>query len=466
MITFIWWVVLLVSLFVSPPGLNTRGSGYTDFAYTTLAFGNLLVSLLFFTGPSAAMRVCMAIVAGLLLIDVIIILVVGSIRHEEGWVGIASVIWTTFISLWVVMVDRIVAWGKKEEETRLTGRPETRRTLSEWFGVLLETVIVVVFMIIVIFMTATLAIRAMDTRVELDGQRYSVDGNKYNVHMHCLGNVTKDPITGENTPTLLLEAGEVPSEYDFEHWAYSAWQNGTIDRYCYWDRPGYAWSDDAPSPHSAGMSADAFSEALALAGEEGPWIAVSAGYGSIVSRIFVSRHVRDIVGIMLVDPLHEDLLYKVGRPYRGFELWGWGILSPIGIQRLFGAIFKGRTSEDRVYGKSVFDTGKFLKAKLQENLVANSLTKNEVIASNNIISEDIPLVVVSSGISVRRDSDWQRKQEDITKLTKNLISWDVVNKAPHAVWQTYNGRVLMEKRLAELVEEAQKKSEKSKKSDA
>ncbi|OCK93627.1 uncharacterized protein K441DRAFT_677934 [Cenococcum geophilum 1.58] len=53
-------------------------------------------------------------------------------------------------------------------------------------------------------------------------------------------------------------------------------ENSTISRYCYWDRPGYAWSDNAPSLHSAGVSADALSEALARAGEEGPWILVSA----------------------------------------------------------------------------------------------------------------------------------------------------------------------------------------------
>jgi len=274
--------------------------------------------------------------------------------------------------------------------------------------------------------------------------------------MHCIGDVTTNPVTGRNNPTVLIEAGEEPSEFDFEHWAYSAWQNSTIPRYCYWDRPGYAWSDNAPSPHSAGMSVDALSEALALAGEEGPWIAVSAGYGSVVSRIFVARHVRDVVGILLIDPLHEDLLHRVGSPRRGFELWGWGILSPMGIRRLGGAIFNGRTSEDRVYGKSVWQTGRFLKAKLQENLVADSLTKSEVSAANNIMAGDTPLAIVSSGIACRRDQEWERKQKDLTKLTNKLVAWDVVNKAPHEVWHTLAGRTAMEKRLGDLVKLANK----------
>jgi hypothetical protein len=79
------------------------------------------------------------------------------------------------------------------------------------------------------------------------------------------------------------------------------------------------------------------------------------------------------------------------------------------------------------------------------------LTKNEVSSARNIQFEDTPLVVISSGIEVRRDSEWEKKQRDLTLLTKNLVSWDIVNKAPSEVWQTYNGREMIEKRLKELV---------------
>ncbi|GAB7354045.1 hypothetical protein MBLNU459_g4626t1 [Dothideomycetes sp. NU459] len=449
-INFLWWVLLLVSIFISPPGLHTRGSGFFDFSYTTLTAGMLLVAILFFSAPSRAMQISMATTAVILLIDMIIILATPKLRAEEGWPGIASVVWATLIGLWCVLTDRVVAWGKREEEERLTGRPETRRTLREWLAVLLATLIMVVYIIITIFMTATLILRARDSTLEMDGERYFVDGDKYQVHLACIGNIThKD---GARVPTVLIEAGENPSEYDFEHWAYGAYENGTIDRYCYWDRPGYAWSDNAPSPHSAGMSADALSEALAIAGEEGPWILVSAGYGSIVSRIFSARHVRNIAGIMMIDPLHEDLLHRIASPGRGFLLWSWGIISPLGIQRVLGALFNGRTREDRVYGKSAYQGGKFIKAQLQENLIAESLTKNEVVSARTIQSPGVPLVIISSGISVRRDSEWNRKQEDLTKLTENLVSWDVVNKAPHEVWHTYDGRRIMEKRLGEIVE--------------
>jgi hypothetical protein len=238
-ITFIWWVLLLVSIFVSPPGLHTRGSGFSDFSYTTLTAGVLLCSLLFFSAPSLAMRVCQGVLSVFLLINLIIIVSVPRIRAEEGPPGIASVVWATLITAYCVITDRVVAWGKREEEERLTGRPESRRTLREWLAVLAATIILAVYIVITVLMTATLILRARDASLEMDGERYFVDGDKYEVHLACIGEAQS--LNGTRTPTILLEAAEVPLEFDFEHWAYAAYQNGTINRYCYWDRPGYGW---------------------------------------------------------------------------------------------------------------------------------------------------------------------------------------------------------------------------------
>jgi len=231
----------------------------------------------------------------------------------------------------------------------------------------------------------------------------------------------------------------------------NAIKNGSISRYCYADRPGIGWSDNAPSPFSAATAASVLSEALARAGEEGPWILVGAGVGSVYSRVFSSRHGAEVQGLLLIDPLHEDLLYRLGSPRRGFLLWAWGIISPLGLDRIPAAIFKGRTREDRVYGRSAYQNGRFIKAKLQEALVADSLTKDEVRSSRNIQNKDTPLVLVSSGINVKKDTAWEQKQRDLSHLTNNLVHWDIVNKAPSEVWSTLEGRDMIEHRLKQLV---------------
>ncbi|KAI1917031.1 hypothetical protein LOZ52_004532 [Ophidiomyces ophidiicola] len=451
-ITLIWWIILFISIFVSPPMMSTRGSGFFDFSFTTLTLGNLLIALIFFSVPSTPMTIWGVWMSVFLAVNMFIILGVARLRVEEGWVGIASVAWATLISLYLVAQTRTVAWGKREEEERLTGREETRRPLREWIAVLVQTIVMTVTALVAILLMSTLVLRATDAGLAPPGKRYYVDNDKYQVHVACVGNVP-DILTSKNrtTPTVLLEAGSDPAENTLIEWVDAAYKHGSIPRYCYWDRPGIAWSENAPSPHSAGMSVDALSEALALADEEGPWVLVSAGVGGIYSRIFSSRHLRDISGIMLVDAMHEAFLSDLGRPGRGLMLWIRGILSPLGLDRLAGAIFKGRTREDRVWGKRAYQNGKFIKAKLQESLVADSMTKSEISSARNIQTPSTPLVVVSSGREMRRNKNWAEKQEDLTKITRNLIAWDIVKGVPHQVWETLEGRKILEKRLKELV---------------
>jgi pimeloyl-ACP methyl ester carboxylesterase len=451
MITFLWWVVLFISIFVSPPGMHSRGSGFFDVSYTTLTVGNIIIALLFFAVPSTPMGVLSFIISILLIVNMIIILVAPRIRLEEGWPGIASVVWAAIIGLYNILANRTVRWGKAQEEARLTGREEQRRTLKEWLAVLVATIFMVIFALIAVLLTATVSLRARDATLPAPGHRYLVDGDKYQVHVACVGNQTYDK-KGNANPTVLLEGGYMPVEDSFEDWVYEAYQNGTIERYCYWDRPGLGWSDNAPSPHSASMSADALSEALAIAGEEGPWVLVSAGIGGIYSRVFSARHPRAIAGIMLIDALHEDLLYQIGNPGTGFLLWARGFISPLGLDRLPGALFKGRSREDRVYGKSSYQGGKFIKNKLQENLVADGLTKNEVLSARNIQQPEVPLTVVSSGVHINKDKDWKRRQEDLTKITDNLVEWRIVKKAPpEEVWRTEEGRYELGDALKKLM---------------
>ncbi|RDW70797.1 DUF2417 domain-containing protein [Aspergillus mulundensis] len=445
-ISFIWWTFLLVSLFVSAPAVHTRGSGFFAFAYTTLTVGYLLFGLIFFSVPSKPMTIWGFILALFLFTDMCITVAVPKIRVEEGWVGIASVVWAVIISVWNIIQNRYVAWGKREEEERLTGREETRWTLGEWLAVLCETLFSAVIAIISILFMITLALRARDATLHAPGQKYWVSANNYQVHLNCVGNTSSD-----NSTTVLIEGGEGPVEHTLQPFIDELYQRGAIPRYCYWDRPGIAWSDNAPSPFSAGMASDALSEALALADEEGPFVLVSAGVGSIYSRIFASRHLLETRGIFLIDPLHEDYLSDIANPGRGFGLWVRGILSPLGLDRILGAIFKHRTREDRVFGRSAYQTGKFIRAKLQENLVAGSMTYSEIQAARHVQMADTPLVVVSSGDEVDNNRKWAQKQEDLTAITKNLKNWDVVQDAPHEVWRTTKGRQTLEERLRAMV---------------
>ncbi|KKK17820.1 hypothetical protein AOCH_003820 [Aspergillus ochraceoroseus] len=452
-ITFVWWTFLLVSLFVSAPATHTRGSGFFAFAYTTLTLGYLVFGLLFFAVPSKPMTIWGLVLALFLFIDMCVTVSVPRIRVEEGWVGIATVVWATLIAIYNIVQNRSVAWGKREEEERLTGREETRRSLREWFAVFTETLFMAVIAIISILFMATLILRARDATLPAPGGKYYVSARNYQVHLACVGEHVNETTSGETTPppTLILEAGEGPAEHTLQPFIDELYQKGAIARYCYWDRPGFGWSDNAPSPFSAGMAADSLSEALALAGEEGPWVLVSAGIGGIYSRIFASRHLLEVQGIFLIDSTHENYLDEVASSGHGFALWIRGILSPLGIDRILGAVFRGRTREDRVFGRSAYQTGKFIRAKLQENLVAASMTASEISAARHVQMPDTALTVISSDEEVRKSKKWAKCQEDLTMITRNLKNWDIVENAPHEVWRTVEGRQVIEKRLRDMI---------------
>ncbi|KAI1174974.1 mitochondrial integral membrane protein [Nemania sp. FL0916] len=446
LVAFAWWIILVVSTFVTPPGFHTRGSGFFPFGYASVALANLLFTLVFFAVPAKAVRIASIIVGAVLLIDAVLLIAVQQTRYEEGWVGMTSVLWAFLTVIWTLATDRLVAWGKYEEEERLTGRAEARRTLGEWVAVSVSTLSMVILAVVVFLMSCTLVLRALDAGLAAPGKLYWVDGGRYRLHVYCHGSNKH-----AETPTVLLEGGEGPVENGLWGFVDDAVKNGSISRYCFIDRPGFAWSDTAPSPISAGMAVEAIDEALVRAGEDGPWVLMSAGIGSIYSRIFSSRHGENIKGILLVDPLHEDLLDEIGAPGRGFLLWLRGIISPLGLDRIPGAVFKGRSKEDRVWGRSSYQTGKQIFAKLQENMVAGSLSKRDVASSRAIQDKDVLLTVVSSGAHIRKDSRWEGKQRDLTGLTHKLQHWDIVKDAPHRVWETLEGRELIEKRLRQLV---------------
>lgn len=257
-ITFLWWVLQLVSIFITPPGLSTRGSGFFGFSYSSIALSTLIVTLLFFAAPSKAARILSAVASILLLANVIINVAVQKTRHEEAWTGIASVVWAFLMAVWSLSADRIVQWGKREEEERLTGREEPRRTLLEWTQVLLSTIGFAVLGVVALLLTFTLILRAVDAKVAPPGDLYWVDGDKYQIHLYCRGNQTDSK--GNKLPTVLFEGGEDPVEDGLWQFADNALNNGSFSRYCFADRPGFAWVSQCPDQYAALVEADKIPE--------------------------------------------------------------------------------------------------------------------------------------------------------------------------------------------------------------
>lgn len=133
-------------------------------------------------------------------------------------------------------------------------------------------------------------VEAMADYVAPDGL-VPVDGAR-RVHLRCLG---------KGSPTVVFTAG-------LGGWS-AAWAKvqpevAKTTRACAWDRAGFGLSDaDAKAPQTVGRTTDDLERALKTAGVEGPYVLVGHSAGAHEVLTFADRYPRDIVGIVLVDPV-------------------------------------------------------------------------------------------------------------------------------------------------------------------
>jgi pimeloyl-ACP methyl ester carboxylesterase len=135
-------------------------------------------------------------------------------------------------------------------------------------------------------------------------QRVDIGGGQH-LHLDC---------TGHGSPTVLLEAGAG----DFSLiWSLVQPRIAERTRVCSYDRAGYWQSDPGTRPRTYAQLALELRTALDRAGEKPPYVLVGQSYGGLVVRGFARRYTRDVRGMVLVDPVHEDqqIVYG-GAPHR------------------------------------------------------------------------------------------------------------------------------------------------------
>lgn len=127
--------------------------------------------------------------------------------------------------------------------------------------------------------------------VELDG---------FGLHLWC---------QGSGGPTVVLSAGSGDFSFDWEPVMEAL--RGEV-RVCAYDRAGFAWSSIGPVPRTMAQEAFEVRSALERSGEQGPYVLVGHSAGGLVARVFAHDYPRDVAGLVLVDPTHEDtkLMYQ------------------------------------------------------------------------------------------------------------------------------------------------------------
>jgi pimeloyl-ACP methyl ester carboxylesterase len=134
------------------------------------------------------------------------------------------------------------------------------------------------------------------------GRLVDVGGRR--LHLNC---------TGRGSPTVLFEAGAGAFSID---WSLVQPTIARTNRACSYDRARYAWSDPSPTAEMPEAVVRDLHSLLGAAGERPPYVLVGHSMGGIYVRIYERRYSGDVVGMVLVDPSHEEDLFTMfeGKP--------------------------------------------------------------------------------------------------------------------------------------------------------
>ena len=493
-LTYIWAILLFINCFVSIPVIiQLRTSGFLELDMTVVSFISLLIALLFFSLPTNVERVMGYTITSLFFIQFILMWTIPHLRHSYSIVGIVTTGWTWFSCLVALVITPIVVqWGKEHEEVRLTGRRENRRTVTEWFKIslsfLLLTLLVIIPSILFfcgfmldVYDTTRLITRTGDATVGSFVPVTTTGHHRYDVYIECTPTHKRlNPPLPDNRdpPIVLIEADDrVSAQALYEGWVEELYNVNKVAKVCFWNRPGRGFSDVAPSPFSLSESASALTTALDtdlqvehnealndIPFQNHSLAIVAHGLGGLYARVFAAQHISSIHSIFLIDTLHEELLrYKVGPISRGFGLWLRGVTSPFALKRQLSWILHGKGPRYRYLsglskvgkGSLAFDThSSELKASLQEQVGALSgITQNEVEESNAILQgSNIPLGVVASAQSIRKDKEWAGLQKRLSKLTANSVAWEIYD-GPHEIWAARQAKEQLQDLYSHIVRE-------------
>jgi pimeloyl-ACP methyl ester carboxylesterase len=132
-----------------------------------------------------------------------------------------------------------------------------------------------------------------------------IDLGGHRLHLHC---------TGHGQPTVVIETGLGDFSFD---WILVQQRVDREMRVCAYDRGGYAWSDPGPLPRTFGQLNLELHDALARAGERGPFLLVGHSFGGGPARAYAERYSADVAGLVLVEAVGEDQFIGLGPHHAG-----------------------------------------------------------------------------------------------------------------------------------------------------
>jgi len=150
------------------------------------------------------------------------------------------------------------------------------------------------------------------------GRSVDIGGRKLNIY--C---------SGTGSPTVIFEGNWGSPGY---RWARLQRQAAEFTRACWYDRAGLGWSDPGPFPNHSDSIAHDLHDLLTAANIPPPYVLVGHSMGGFHVRVFRAYFPDEVAGLVLVDPMNEDMTWKI---HNHNELFRPAVLT---IRRMVGAL--------------------------------------------------------------------------------------------------------------------------------
>jgi len=307
--------------------------------------------------------------------------------------------------------------------TRLAGQDDASRSLLRILRYVLALEVLV--LIILAFTGFLYERRARDRDLRIyhpPGKLVDIGG--YRLHISCEGS--------GSGPTVVLEYGHQASYLD---WYLVQPEIANFARVCFYDRPGYGWSDPSPQPRVPSVMAEELHTLLHAAGERPPYILVAHSFGSFNAVMFAHKFPQEVSGLVLVDGKHTLSLF----PFRLSErlsLRTMQLMIPFGLPRWRG--WCGGQAPEAIRGekKAINCRAGFYGAFYRER-EAYAEDVREIRAITTLGA--VPMIVIArdpalASVTPDEGDDWQKIQQEKLRLSKNaelVIATGSGHDVPH-----------------------------------
>lgn len=266
--------------------------------------------------------------------------------------------------------------------------------------VLLPILVLLLLFICVIFALGRRAHARLVTRFPPPGTLGDVGGHR--LHINAAGDSTL------SSPTVIMEAGRGEASLT---WAAVQPEVAKFARVCSYDRAGLGWSEQSKNPRTISQIVEDLHSLLRVSGEKPPFVLVGHSIGGLYVRLYAQKYPEDVVGLVLVDPTHEDQMLDASLWIHILDFINYivmigsvrflQLLNIIGLLALLADGCKigcplPTTAEAReMYASVFYRDNKHMGAAADEIKTTNKQLA-EARAAGRVSLGDVPLVVLSA----------------------------------------------------------------------